>query len=189
MARPKMVKTGKTAKVGKRNEQRQLHIPSTSVLAAHTYHGREGVCVGCQMPVSTHYGHRGVWLGCKGKGVAADAVLMLVPVTATPHVRQAMAQDRQSAADHVDQVVATSVSPITRTTFLYAPADRRRRSLPETYSDSYKDTYAGLCKAKEPVNASKAAKLAKHPLEANRRSLNELVRAGFVTKEEVVVDG
>lgn len=195
---------------GKANEARELVIPETSALSEFVRHGAEGVCVSCRKPIRAHYGHRGVWVGCRAPEVPATATFLLVPVILpadrpmTSGVRQG-GRPRTIAADHTAQNVgresraaskparvaavkvdkpASQLQAIQR--FVYSPADRRTKVLTGA-SDAVQDAYKGLLRAKKPVDAAQAAKLAKRPTEANRRCLNWLAEKGLAVKAAVSV--
>jgi len=146
----------------KRKETRRQFATSPT-FAPFVRRGTEGVCSACQKPIRAHYGHRNTWLGCTGK-VADNATFMLVPQTAA------------RAADRGHAVTAP------RPHFVYTVKDRRRRTLPERFTEAIRDAYTALLKVSEPQTAERAATLAKRPTEANRRCLNWLTRRGWVRK-------
>lgn len=193
------------AKKSSGSEKKELVIPETSVLSEFVRHGAEGVCVSCRKPIRAHYGRRGVWIGCRAPNVPATATFLLVPVILpadrpmTSGVRQG-GRPRALAADHTAHSVVREparVAQVARVArvdkpasqlvqlprYVYSAKDKRRNLVGA--SDAIQDAYKGLLKAKAPVNAVQAGKLAKRPVEANRRSLNWLVEQGLAVKTAI----
>lgn len=170
--------------------------------------GVEGPCFACGESLHSHLGKRGVWVGCPAHGVPPKAMFALVPIVLSAGMRvlkggttqRAEAADSKRVWNGVDRRAAvkrgpgrpkgsTNRLPVTAQLanlklgprYVYAAADKRK-ALPETFSGAMQDAYSGLKAAKQPVNASEAAKLAKRPTEANRRCLNVLTLTGYVTR-------
>lgn len=169
-----------------KRESKHLHIPATSALANVRRAGLEGFCAACQGSIlKNHYGHRGVWRGCPADGISDDTLFVLVPVA---RVNPAGEVNRTTTATVKPQPSTVNErirrTPPIPTRYTYAPADRRRvlKDAPQALRDAYK----ALLKVKRPVTAQRAAKLAKRPLEANRRCLNDLVEKGLAVKLPLV---
>lgn len=180
----------------------QFMIPSNSVLAPLVRRGAEGRCLACGKSIREHFGHRGAWLGCQSNNVATEAVFVLVPVamplerrqTRQPATQAAEMQTRESVPKtwaKAERIAAAKAAPVTKFSaarlmprYVYVVKDKRTKT-PDTFNPAMKDAYEGLKKALRPVNADEAAKLAKRPKEANRRSLNLLVEFGLVTRQDI----
>lgn len=164
-------------------ERRELHIPTGSSLAPFVRRGKEGTCLSCGQPISAHFGRRNQWLGCKGDQVPKAATFVLVPVSVAAPVSQAadraiVARKATWGGKRAEQRAVAAATPQQR--FLYEASDRR--VVLKGASPAMQDAYNALVKAKKPVDAVKAAKLAKRPTEANRRCLNQLTEEGLVMK-------
>lgn len=195
----------------RRNE---LVIPNTSVLAPLVRKGTEGLCLACSKPVHAHFGHRGVWIGCQDKNVSGSALFVLVPISVPTSIAAAVPtlvtsravgkpvvapavtapkavaspkQPKAVAADHglAHRAAVTAMARLRLAPrYVYQVKDKRR-TLPSTFTKAILDAYNGLRRAAKPVTVEQAAKLAKHPREANRRALNMLLKAGLVRRTAV----
>jgi hypothetical protein len=182
-------------------------IPKASALAAHQRRGVEGICIECREPIRTHLGHKGVWRGCPADTIDPDVAFLLVPArrrtdplpvearrekalvvralqrAGVPVLPVASQAQRQARADHKPTERTRTVSELSA----YAVKDARVRLPKKDLTPAQVRTYSALLRAKGYLSVPDAAKAARRPCEATRRTLNELVEMGVVRREQLAI--